>query len=108
MERAATDERMTDELGAAYNKLPPWLAFERNIFVKKNAGEVLSRKLRFGSDRHLKILEGETIVIGTATDPYQPAESRFRVTRGILGVLAEHRGLNVAIITNSPLTTPFI
>ena len=56
MERAATDERMTDELGVAYNKLPPWLAFERNIFVKKNAGEVLSRTLRFGSDRHLKTL----------------------------------------------------
>src|ERR1700704_7162053 len=31
MERAATDDRMTNELGQAYNKLPPWLAFERNI-----------------------------------------------------------------------------
>src|SRR5437868_9023142 len=103
MERAATDERMTDVLGEAYNKLPPWLAFERNIFVKKNAGEVLSRTLRFGSDRHLKLLDGETIVIGTATDPYQPAERRFRVTRGILEVLSEHPGLSVTIITKSPL-----
>src|SRR2546422_10356801 len=73
MERAACDERMTKELGAAYNNLQPWLAFERNIFVKRNAPEVLSRTLRFGSDRHLKPLEGEAIVIGTATDPYQPA-----------------------------------
>ena len=105
MERAATDERMTDELGVTYNKLPPWLAFERNVFVKKNAGEVLSRTLRFGSDRHLKLLDGETIVIGTATDPYQPAERRFRVTRGILEVLAEHPGLSVTIITKSPLIT---
>src|SRR6266567_124594 len=105
MERAATDERMTDVLGEAYNKLPPWLAFERNIFVKKNAPEVLSRTLRFGSDRHLKLLQGETIVIGTATDPYQPAERRFRVTRGILEVLAEHPGLSVTIITKSPLIT---
>ncbi len=105
MERAATDEKMTTELGIAYNRLPPWLAFERNIFVKKNAPEVLSRTLRFGSERHLKLLHGETIVIGTATDPYQPAERRFRVTRGILEVLAEHPGLSVCVITKSPLIT---
>jgi hypothetical protein len=43
MERAADDHKMVEELGDAYNKLPPWLAFERNIFVKKNAPEVLSR-----------------------------------------------------------------
>ena len=105
MERAATDEKMTTELGIAYEKLPPWLAFERNIFVKKNAPEILSRTLRFGSDRHLKLLEGETIVIGTATDPYQPAERRFRVTRGILEVIADHPGLSVCVITKSPLIT---
>ena len=105
MERAASDEKMTETLGDAYNRLPPWLAFERNIFVKRNAPEILARTLRFGSDRHLKLLEGETIVIGTATDPYQPAERRFRVTRGILEVLAEHPGLSVVIITKSPLIT---
>ena len=105
MERAASDEKMTDVLDEAYNKLPPWLAFERNIFVKKNAPEVLSRTLRFGSDKHLRLLAGETIVIGTATDPYQPAERRFRITRGILEVLAEHPGLSVTIITKSPLIT---
>src|SRR5450759_3013378 len=105
MERAATDEKMTDVLGEAYNRLPPWLAFERNIFVKRNAPGILSRTLRFGSDRHLKLLDGETIVIGTATDPYQPAERRFGVTRGILEVLAEHPGLKVSIITKSPLIT---
>src|SRR6185436_11534998 len=105
MERAASEEKMTDVLDEAYNKLPPWLAFERNIFVKKNAPEVLSRTLRFGSDKHLKLLAGETIVIGTATDPYQPAERRFRITRGILEVLAGHPGLSVTIITKSPLIT---
>src|SRR5437868_9439443 len=105
MERAATDDKMVDALGEAYNKLPPWLAFERNIFVKKNAPEILSRTLRFGSDRHLKLLDGESIVIGTATDPYQPAERRYRVTRGLLEVLSEHPGLSVCIITKSPLIT---
>jgi DNA repair photolyase len=61
--------------------------------------------LRHGSDKHLALLNGESIVVGTATDPYQPAERRFRVTRRILEVLAEHPGLSVVIITKSPLIT---
>jgi DNA repair photolyase len=44
-------------------------------------------------------------VIGTSTDPYQPAERRFKVTRRILEVLAEHPGLTVVVITKSPLIT---
>ncbi|HEY4955225.1 MAG TPA: radical SAM protein [Gemmatimonadaceae bacterium] len=105
MERAATDDRMGTALGQAFQNLPPWLAFERNIFIKHNAPEVLSRTLRYGSDKHLALLKGEAIVISTATDPYQPAERRFRVTRRILEVLAEHPGLRVVIITKSPLIT---
>jgi DNA repair photolyase len=105
MERAADSDRMVDALGEAFEKTPPWLAFERNIFVKHNAPEVLSKTLRHGSDKHLALLQGESIVIGTATDPYQPAERRFQVTRRILEVLAEHPGLSVCIITKSPLIT---
>lgn len=105
MERAATDDRMGPALGEAFANLPPWLAFERNILVKHNAPEVLSRTLRYGSEKHLALLDGEAIVIGTATDPYQPAERRFRVTRRILEVLAEHPGLTVVVITKSPLVT---
>src|SRR5216117_861070 len=90
MERASDNDRMTHQLGEAFEKLPPWLAFERNIFVKKNAAEVLKRTLRFGSEKHLDLLKGDSMVIGTATDPYQPAERRFRITRGILEVLADH------------------
>jgi DNA repair photolyase len=44
-------------------------------------------------------------VIGTATDPYQPAERRFRLTRGVLEVLAAQRNLQITIITKSPLVT---
>ena len=105
MERASDDDRMGDALGEAFTKVPPWLAFERNIFVKHNAPEVLSKTLRHGSEKHLALLDGESIVIGTATDPYQPAERRFQVTRRILEVLAEHPGLTVCIITKSPLIT---
>ena len=105
MERAASEDRMEDVLSERYEAMPPWLAFERNIFVKQNAPEVLARTLRHGSDKHLALLKGETIVIGTATDPYQPAERKFRVTRRILEVLAEHPGLKVSIISKSPLIT---
>ena len=105
MERAANDDRMENVLSKRYEAMPPWLAFERNIFVKHNAPEVLARTLRQGSDKHLALLKGETIIIGTATDPYQPAERKFRVTRRILEVLAEHPGLSVTIISKSPLIT---
>jgi len=105
MERASDNDRMENALSERYEATPPWLAFERNIFVKQNAPEVLARTLRQGSDKHLSLLKGDAIVIGTATDPYQPAERRFRVTRRILEVLAEHPGLKIVIISKSPLIT---
>ena len=105
MERASAADRLVDSTAAQVERIPPWLAFERHIFVKRNAGDVLARTLRHGSDKHLALLEGEAIVIGTATDPYQPAERQFKVTRGILEVLAEHPGLRVVIITKSALIT---
>src|SRR5439155_14103637 len=43
------------------------------------------------------------LVIGTATDPYQPAERLFRLTRRVLERLARCEGLNVGLITKSPL-----
>ena len=105
LERAASANPEHDALQRDMESMPPWLAFERRIFVKQNAAEVLRRALRHGSDRHLALLGDESIVIGTATDPYQPAERRFRVTRSVLEVLAEHAGLSVVIITKSPLVT---
>src|SRR5262249_504402 len=44
---------------------------------------------------------GEAIAIGTATDPYQPAERRFEVTRAILDELALHADLEIGIVTKS-------
>ena len=105
MERNASAARLDSSLAEDLTAMPPWLAFERRVFVKENAPDVLRRALRHGSDRHLELIRGETIVIGTATDPYQPAERRFRVTRGVLEVLAEHPGLSVVVITKSPLIT---
>ena len=70
--------------------------FERKIFVKQQAAELLRRELR-------KVKRGEEIAIGTATDPYQPAERRYEVTRAILEELARHTGLELGIVTKSSL-----
>jgi DNA repair photolyase len=83
--------------------LPPWLAFERRIMVKRDAGALVRRAL--GRQATLAGLRHDGVVIGTATDPYQPAERRFRITRSVLEALVEHDGLRVTIITKSPLVT---
>ncbi len=70
--------------------------FERKIFVKQQAAHLLRRDLK-------KVRSGEEIAIGTATDPYQPAEKRYEVTRAILEELSIHRGLEIGIITKSQL-----
>lgn len=70
--------------------------FERKIFVKQQAAWLLRRDLR-------RVKRGEEIAIGTATDPYQPAEKRFEVTRAILEELALHHGLEIGIVTKSDL-----
>src|SRR5271170_783827 len=72
--------------------------FEQKIFVKQHAADLLRQELR-----HVK--PGEEIAIGTATDPYQPAERRFEVTRAILEELALHSGLEIGIVTKSNLVT---
>ncbi len=77
--------------------LAPWLAFEREILVKANVAEVLRRTLA-----PAKLGQAE-LVIGTATDPYQPAERTFRRTRAVLEALCAWRGLRIGIISKSPL-----
>jgi len=86
--------------------LPPWLAFERRILVKRDAAALLRLALQPGRAAWRAIVEaGEPLAIGTATDPYQPAERRFRVTRAVLTVLAGFEGLRVGLITKSALVT---
>ncbi len=79
--------------------LPPEEAFEKEILVKTDVAEVLARTLNPAR------LAGHSLVIGTATDPYQPAERRFRLTRQILEVLQSYHGLSIEIITKSSLVT---
>ena len=70
--------------------------FEQKIYVKQHTAELLRRDLR-------RVKPGEGIALGTATDPYQPAERRYEVTRGILEEFARHRGFEVGIVTKSNL-----
>lgn len=73
--------------------------FEGKIYAKRDAARTLSREL--GSAR----LRGQSIALGTATDPYQPAERRFRSTRSLLDVIAQAQGLRLSITTKSDLVT---
>lgn len=69
----------------------PWGEF---VDVKVNAPEVLRRQL-------VRARRG-SVLVGTVTDPYQPAEKRYRVTRACLEALLE-RQFPVSILTRSPL-----
>src|SRR6266702_3426571 len=72
------------------------IEFERKIYIKQNVGWLLRHDLK-------KVKPNEEIAIGTATDPYQPAEKRYEMTRSILEEFAQHRGLNISFVTESDL-----
>jgi DNA repair photolyase len=72
------------------------VAFEQKIYVKQHAAELLRQELR-------QVKQGDSIAIGAATDPYQPAEKRYEVTRAILEEFARHEGFHLGIITKSNL-----
>ena len=80
----------------AFQGLSPGLDFETKLFVKPDAPELLARELA-APDYQPKM-----IAMGTNTDPYQPIERKWRVTRRILEVLrdANHP---VGIVTKSSL-----
>ena len=67
-----------------------------SIRVKTNVVEVLRRELAKATWEH------ESVAIGAATDPYQPAEGRYRLTRGCLEALRDHAN-PFSLITRGPL-----
>jgi DNA repair photolyase len=72
--------------------------FEQVIVVKVNAVERLRAELRRPSWR------GEHVALGTNTDPYQRAEGRYRLTRGVVATLAE-AGNPFSVLTKGTLVT---
>ena len=69
--------------------------FERFIFVKVNAAEVLRAELRRPGWRR------EAVTVGTIVDPYQPVEGRYRLTRALLAELAAARTPATIITKNT-------
>lgn len=77
-------------------ELGPGDHFSSIIFVKRNLPEVLARELdRPSWDR-------ETVALGTATDPYQPIEGHYRLTRRSLELLLAAR-TPVGLVTKGPM-----
>jgi len=72
------------------------LDFERKIYVKKHRAWLLRQELK-------QVRAGQSIAIGTATDPYQPAERKFGITRAVMEEFARHEGLSLGLVTKSDL-----
>ena len=71
--------------------------FHTLVYVKVGAGEETARRLA------AIVRKGERIAVGSATDPYQPAEAEARVTRRFLEMVARHRGVRLGITTKGAL-----
>ncbi len=67
----------------AYMGLSPGLDFESKLFIKPNAAALLREELTAPK------YQPSTIALGANTDPYQPIERTYRITRGVIAVLAE-------------------
>ena len=80
----------------AYLNLSPGLDFETKLFAKPDAAKLLRAELAKPS------YQCSPIALGSNTDPYQPIEREWKITRQILEVLAEHRH-PVSIVTKSAL-----
>ena len=97
VERALDAHRLGSADAADFRSLEDWDAFERRILVKSGLEQALVRTLDPSR------LNGAMLLIGTSTDPYQPAERRFGRTRAVLERLLGWRGLRIGITTKSPL-----
>jgi len=78
----------------AYMGLSPGLDFESKLFAKPNAAQLLEKELARPGYRPAPI------AMGTNTDPYQPIEQRYRITRSLLEVLSAYSH-PVTILTKS-------
>src|SRR5258706_3617623 len=78
--------------------------FEKKIYVKKDAAPLLAWDVAHKYSYESEGSGGsrpDHIAIGTATDPYQPAEREYGVTRACLEELAKREGMSISIITKS-------
>src|SRR5215213_7756452 len=79
----------------AFHDLSPGVDFESRLFVKPNAAQLLHAALSRPG------YECRPIAMGTNTDPYQPIEERWRITRSVVELLVELRLASVALSVTS-------
>jgi DNA repair photolyase len=82
----------------AYMGLSPGLDFESKLFIKPNAAALLREELSKPG------YEARTIALGANTDPYQPIEKQYRITRSVIEVLDEFQH-PFGIVTKNALVT---
>jgi DNA repair photolyase len=102
VERAERAGRLDPPAGRRFQG-EEWRAFEHRIFVKQKEAVLAALEKDLATFRRRAADAGTSIVIGTATDPYQPAERRFRITRAVLERLARERGFSLGVISKSTL-----
>ena len=92
-----TDGTAGEDVPSFRHSVSPSELFEHRIYVKDDIARVIQRTLEPSK-------VGDTpIVIGTATDPYQPAERQFFLTRRVLEAFRGFKGLTISITTKSAL-----
>ncbi len=82
----------------AYMGLSPGLDFESKLFIKPNAAALLREELTAPN------YSPRTIALGANTDPYQPIEKQYRISRAVLEVLAEFNH-PVGVVTKNAMVT---
>ena len=75
---------------------PDDASFEKEIYAKEWNGDHFRQELK-------GIKRGQVVALGTATDPYQPAERKFNLTRMVLEAMQDLRGISVFVTTKSDL-----
>jgi DNA repair photolyase len=104
VQRARDDERLPDRDFDGHEAAIPLEPFEHRIFVKTRYTVLaaLERDLRLVR-RHAERDGTQNLLIGTGTDPYQPAERQYQLTRAVLNRLLRERHMRIGTITKSPL-----
>ena len=102
VERAHGSGKISDDELTEFRQSEKWEVFEQHIFVKQRESVLAALERDLHRIKSRSLGRSHPIVIGTATDPYQPAERTFHITRAVLERLSHESGLSVGIITKSP------
>ncbi len=106
VERARDNGRITERECADLGSPSGLEPFEHRIFIKEREAVLAALGRDLPRIRRRTMRDGpQSIIIGSATDPYQPAERQYQVTRAVLARLRGERGFRIGVITKSPLVT---